>query len=391
MQSEFHANVARLLHNGQPVGSGMILPGGWILTCAHVACEALTGSPNFGVDVPKGTIRFDIRSGGKRRELVATFSGCDWGPANEELWDTAGDYAFLKIVDADIPLGLDMVRTGIESLSKSTALFCYGFSADASIHGRSASLAAASNLHGEGDGLVRVHPAQQLKDSFIEPGFSGAPVLGPSGPYGVVGMIKARRITSTAAEAFIIPNDVLHPRFSKLLRPQTREPDPVLTIRAVLGTIPGHSFISIKTKTWRALNPRFAYNPLSGEGASRFGGRFNAIGTPALHMSLTPEGALLEFQAGLTIEPCVMVQYEVDCSPVFDARNEAALREFGLTPSDIRGPYRPAMEQGQVPPSHILANRLISEGFVGLIYHSSLPHKPPITNMVLWNFDSSLN
>jgi len=45
---------------------------------------------------------------------------------------------------------------------------------------------------------------------------------------------------------------------------------------------------------FRALNPVFALEPLSGRGAELYGGRFNAKGTPALHAALDPTMALRE-------------------------------------------------------------------------------------------------
>ena len=33
---------------------------------------------------------------------------------------------------------------------------------------------------------------------------------------------------------------------------------------------------------WRAFVPRWAYMPLSGEGAARFGGRWNPVGQPTI-------------------------------------------------------------------------------------------------------------
>ena len=45
---------------------------------------------------------------------------------------------------------------------------------------------------------------------------------------------------------------------------------------------------------YRALNPVYAREPLSGRGAELYGGRFNAKGTPALYTSLDPATALRE-------------------------------------------------------------------------------------------------
>ena len=50
---------------------------------------------------------------------------------------------------------------------------------------------------------------------------------------------------------------------------------------------------------YRALNPIYAREPLSGRGAELYGGRFNPKGVPALYSSLTVMTALREAnQAG---------------------------------------------------------------------------------------------
>ncbi|KKN86259.1 hypothetical protein LCGC14_0271280 [marine sediment metagenome] len=45
---------------------------------------------------------------------------------------------------------------------------------------------------------------------------------------------------------------------------------------------------------YRALNPVYAREPLSGRGAELYGGRFNAKGVAALYTALDPAGALRE-------------------------------------------------------------------------------------------------
>lgn len=43
---------------------------------------------------------------------------------------------------------------------------------------------------------------------------------------------------------------------------------------------------------YRAHNPVWSREPLPGEGAARFGGRFNSIGRTALYTLLAPDTAL---------------------------------------------------------------------------------------------------
>jgi len=60
---------------------------------------------------------------------------------------------------------------------------------------------------------------------------------------------------------------------------------------------------------YRALNPVYARDPLSGRGAQLYGGRFNPKGTPALYASLSPMTALREANQVGTLQPTTLVAY----------------------------------------------------------------------------------
>ncbi|MGB3352545.1 MAG: RES domain-containing protein, partial [Mycobacterium sp.] len=81
---------------------------------------------------------------------------------------------------------------------------------------------------------------------------------------------------------------------------------------------------------YRAHNPVWSREPLSGEGAARFGGRFNRIGRIALYTSLAPETALREANQVGTLQPTTLVAYQADIGPLVDGRDVAALRPFGI-------------------------------------------------------------
>lgn len=84
---------------------------------------------------------------------------------------------------------------------------------------------------------------------------------------------------------------------------------------------------------FRAHNPRWAYAPTSGEGAARFGGRFNRPGKPALYLALTPKTAWMEAQQGFPFkaQPMTLVAYRVDCGAVADLSEEAVQGALGVT------------------------------------------------------------
>lgn len=82
---------------------------------------------------------------------------------------------------------------------------------------------------------------------------------------------------------------------------------------------------------YRALNPVYAREPLSGRGAELYGGRLNAKGTPALYTALAPMTALREANQASSLQPTFLVSYIADLGPVFDTRDQDGLEQYGMT------------------------------------------------------------
>ena len=104
-------------------------------------------------------------------------------------------------------------------------------------------------------------------------------------------------------------------------------------------------------QVYRAHNPEWAWSPLSGEGARRHGGRFNKKGRPALYTSLTQLTAIREASPfGRPMDPILLCQYEVDCGPVFDTRDQTAMRAEKVTEADLDCPdWELHMRMGRTP------------------------------------------
>src|SRR6476660_7650779 len=85
-----------------------------------------------------------------------------------------------------------------------------------------------------------------------------------------------------------------------------------------------------KGTLFRALNPIYAREPLSGRGAQLYGGRFNSRGTPALYTSLSVMTALREANQVGSLQPTTLVSYDADIQNVFDTRDVPALSAEGL-------------------------------------------------------------
>ncbi|MWD28460.1 RES domain-containing protein [Aquicoccus sp. SCR17] len=139
---------------------------------------------------------------------------------------------------------------------------------------------------------------------------------------------------------------------------------------------------------YRALNPYWAREPLSGEGAARHGGRFNLRGRPALYTALTIPGVLREAHQAGRFQPLTLIAIEARVARVFDSRDAAALSSYGADDATLSDPgWRDAMTRGRPAPGQALAERLIAEGHQGMIVRSFAPGATAADlNLVLWSW-----
>jgi len=144
---------------------------------------------------------------------------------------------------------------------------------------------------------------------------------------------------------------------------------------------------------YRALNPVYARDPLSGAGAAKYGGRFNRIGTPALYCSLEPDTAIREANQVGTLQPTTLIAIHAAARSLFDGRDEAALATYSSSAVLLADPgWRERMLRGEAVPTHDLGVRLIDDGFAGIIVPSYAKGAPPAAlNLVLWRWNEDPN
>lgn len=119
---------------------------------------------------------------------------------------------------------------------------------------------------------------------------------------------------------------------------------------------------------YRALNPVYARDPLSGRGAELHGGRFNAKKTPALYTALDPATALREANQVGNLQPTILVSYVADIGPIFDTRERRALTPYGMSADALADPaWRTRILDGWRLPTREFTRSLISDGFAGLL------------------------
>lgn len=107
----------------------------------------------------------------------------------------------------------------------------------------------------------------------------------------------------------------------------------------------------------------------------RHGGRFNRRGLAALYTSLRPETAWLEAQQGFAFkaQPLTICQYDVDCADVVDFTDPVVLAALSVDEPELGCAWERIVDDGQIPPSWHLADRLKAEGVAAILVRSFAP------------------
>ena len=133
---------------------------------------------------------------------------------------------------------------------------------------------------------------------------------------------------------------------------------------------------------YRVHTPRWAYAPLSGEGAATHGGRANRPGVAALYLSLELETAIAEYrQLSPLMPPGLIVSYQVDVGPLVDLR-DGVDESWDPLWQDFYCDWRALhFGEGVEPPSWVLGDIAIATGTKGIIFPSVMDHG---TNLILY-------
>lgn len=142
---------------------------------------------------------------------------------------------------------------------------------------------------------------------------------------------------------------------------------------------------------YRALNPIYARQPLSGRGAELYGGRFNPKGTPALYASLTVMTALREANQAGSFQPTTLVSYDAGIERVFDCRDKTALKAEGMDAASLAdSTWRDQMRASGEASTQAFARRLIAKGFHAMLVRSFAPGADEHDlNLVLWSWSDA--
>lgn len=141
---------------------------------------------------------------------------------------------------------------------------------------------------------------------------------------------------------------------------------------------------SIAGRWWRMLAPRWQHAPLSGDGAARAGGRWNARGTPALYLSADHATAIAEYMQAL-IHPGTLTPYDVAADSVLDLTDPAIRGAAGVEDALLTLAWRRLRDvEGTSPDSWAFAEAARAAGHDGMRVPSVVARG---TNLVLWRWD----
>jgi RES domain-containing protein len=146
--------------------------------------------------------------------------------------------------------------------------------------------------------------------------------------------------------------------------------------------------VRLQASFYRAHDPRWAFSPLSGDGAAQAGGRFNPRGVPALYLASTIEGAVMEMSHGFAhrFDPLTIVAYDVDVSDLVDLSRAGVRKAAAVELADLACAWALDVANGREPASWRIAKHLRAHAAGILVPSFANGAREDMRNLVLWRW-----
>jgi RES domain-containing protein len=135
---------------------------------------------------------------------------------------------------------------------------------------------------------------------------------------------------------------------------------------------------------YRAITPRWSFQPDSGAGAAVAGGRFNRPGVEARYLAESTEGALLEYQQeSPLLPPATVVTFRVSAQHVIDFSGGYSVEDWPPIWKEAYCNWKGLAYLDNVePPSWVIGDLARAAHACGILYRSA--RNPSVQCLVLY-------
>jgi RES domain-containing protein len=110
---------------------------------------------------------------------------------------------------------------------------------------------------------------------------------------------------------------------------------------------------------------------------------------PALYLSLTAPTTLAEYNQGFSHrpQPVTLCAYGIDCDDLLDLSDTDQRKVADITQSELECAWELMLVLKQQPPTWLMAERLMSSGYAGIVVPSYAKNAPAGgCNIVFWDW-----
>ena len=142
---------------------------------------------------------------------------------------------------------------------------------------------------------------------------------------------------------------------------------------------------TVRQLLWRAYTPQWAHDPLSGAGAAKFGGRWNPVGQTCFYAARELSTAWAEYNQNFVQHPATIARLVLTDARLADLTDLALCARLEINRAIHLTEWRAALDAGQIPETHQIAQQLLADHYDGLVYPSFMSRGGTCVALWRWN------